>query len=1194
MARIFTKNLSNYLSLSNGGVGRLLHGFRYVSMHARVLYTSLDATGFTDNRVINLVMDGTVTTGLAMGVNTGTFRVGARSQAADTFLTADGGAISTGVWTSVGGTFDFTGKTMAGFVNGIQTITASALAFGANVYTHGAPTVADSISGDGAPPTTTTRQVDGPIAEVAIWGSSTAPLSQADFADLSDGMSATAVRAESLIFYMPLLGTTSPEPATVGAPPLRFNGTDGRVNCGTGVMTSFTQTTPFTIELRMKTSSTVDQAIVCSQMTGTNGKGIQFGLSNSDGKPILRIQGVNRLQRKSDVVYATGAWVHGAVTYDGSTAGSGIQFFLNGAAVASTVANENVPGDMTTTNPTYLGVRNDTELPYNGDLRGVRIWKGMQAHPAQLHALQNAVSVPIYTLFDTHGSKFAANASQGVATDGTHIYAAADATVVKHTMAGANVGSFSHGIAGFKNEDGCVVGGTLYQPLTNHSTTPRLGKMQLIRTSDMALLSTIDLSQAIWPASVAYHDGFFWLSITENLNIYKYNASFVLQDTYTFPLFGANNVTWPGYSGIEWIGEYLYGNKHESDVRGLDVAHWTGTGFEPVGAFRHVTTGSTQGLAYDAVNAKMYWAARGHSNAVYQSDLTGGLIGAWRMDESTGTVLSDDGFTGSNDGALLGGVSWVPLEAPQGTITGSLPQAIHPPMSLGPLFATARLEMHLNGVWADVTADVSGADGEPIEGGWGIRGNGPTDRLADLGVLRFTLKNDASSSGGAGYYSPAHPNARPGFTHGAKCRLFYIYGGIDRPRFYGKIHSIDPAPGTFGPRRTRVIVHDLMDDLIEADLRNVTLQINQNEAQLITTLLAALPAAAQPVSAVLDTGLDVSPYAFDTLGAGRKAVGPLSDIAVSALGYIHIGPDGILRYENRHARQLKSSSLALDDDMLALEVPSSLDGVFNHIRATRHPKVIDAAATTVLWSQTGTPPAIGPAEVIDIWGDYYKADEPSILIGGTDQVAPVATTDYLANTLADGTGTNKTANITVTATTFASSVKFTITNNDAATVYLTKLQIRGRGLYDQSPVTVESSSVQPYGDRVLTIDLPYQTDHNITQDLADYLLAQYETLGTQAQRVTFSANRSHTHMAAALTMQVGDRITISETQTGLTLVDTFVNSVLLRAMPGQGSALIDCEFGLAASTFFSGGGGTWLLDDAVFSVLDSTTIPGFA
>jgi hypothetical protein len=170
-------------------------------------------------------------------------------------------------------------------------------------------------------------------------------------------------------------------------------------------------------------------------------------------------------------------------------------------------------------------------------------------------------------------------------------------------------------------------------------------------------------------------------------------------------------------------------------------------------------------------------------------------------------------------------------------------------------------------------------------------------------------------------------------------------------------------------------------------------------------------------------------------------------------------------------------------------------------------------------------------------------------------------------------------------------VQFDITNSDASTVYLTFLQCRGRGLYDHSPETVEAKSVQPYGDRPLNLDLPYQTNYNITQDLVDYLLAQYQTLSTQTHSVSFIAGRSSAFTLAALEARVGDRINITESQTGLVQVAAFIQSVQLTVRPVQGSLHVVCRFGLASTTYFSE---VWVLGDADRSLLGTSTYLGYA
>jgi len=502
--------------------------------------------------------------------------------------------------------------------------------------------------------------------------------------------------------------------------------------------------------------------------------------------------------------------------------------------------------------------------------------------------------------------------------------------------------------------------------------------------------------------------------------------------------------------------------------------------------------------------------------------------------------------------------------------------------------SAARIAAHYAAApWTDVTADVLKGPGLDLT--FGISGNGPLDRLADVGSMTFWLDNsERNSAQTLGYYSPQNENVRVGFRQGIFTRAMFFHEGVYKPGFLGKINSIDPAPGIYKSRRTEVVVNDLMSDIVDADLRNVTLQLAKTEVELIRTLIEAIPVTAQPLSLNFDDGLDTSPFAFDKLGGGQKAYGPLNDLIVSSIGFGSIGPSGVFRYENRLTRQ-GSVSLFTLDGVNDLVTPSTLEGVFNHFRATLHPKTHDSAATTVLWSQTGSAPAMQPGETRDIWGTYFNPDITTERIGGTDQVAPVATTDFTSNTAANGSGTDKTVNLVVTAVPFASTVKFTITNNDGGVVYLTKLRIRGKGLFDLSPVTVESFAVQPYGDRAQTIDLKYQSDYDIGQNLVEYLRVQFEDPFQQATSFKFQANRDSDYLSCALETQVGDRLTISEAVTGLTLAAVFVHTKSLRVYEGN---LLECEFGVSSSAFFSTG--VWVMGDADLSLLGSTTIFGYA
>ena len=89
---------------------------------------------------------------------------------------------------------------------------------------------------------------------------------------------------------------------------------------------------------------------------------------------------------------------------------------------------------------------------------------------------------------------------------------------------------------------------------------------------------------------------------------------------------------------------------------------------------------------------------------------------------------------------------------------------------------------------------------------------------------------------------------------------------------------------------------------------------------------------------------------------------------------------------------------------------------------------IAAGATATFTAQYPSSGSANTARAVDFWQDL------------------TATTDYLANDSSDGTGTNRTANITVTETKRAQSMDIALANGHSGAVYITKLQARGNAV----------------------------------------------------------------------------------------------------------------------------------------------------
>jgi hypothetical protein len=472
--------------------------------------------------------------------------------------------------------------------------------------------------------------------------------------------------------------------------------------------------------------------------------------------------------------------------------------------------------------------------------------------------------------------------------------------------------------------------------------------------------------------------------------------------------------------------------------------------------------------------------------------------------------------------------------------------------------ASHRIDAELSaGVWTDLSADLAGEF--PIRSTRGNRSNGPKDVVATSGSLEFSLKNDAGNSGGlAGYYSPNNANCRSGFGFGIAVRQVFTFGSTDYVRWTGKLRVILPDAGRYGHRRVHCVARDWIADAAEFDLRSIAPQINQTEAQLLTTIIGAMDA--QPTDTSIDTGLDTFPYALDNLEGGAKALSVIADVVISAQGLFFVAADGTATYQNRSTRALQVSQHEFTETELdrdGLDAPSSLDTVYSLARVTYHPKTI--SATIVLFAHTGTP-SIDPGETIEVWGTYYDPNRPEVKIGGISFETFTSGTDFVANSASDGSGSNLTANITpATAEGFASSVKFTLTNGGATKAYLTTLQIRGVGVYDLTPATAEASSVESYGTRPIDIDLPYQDDRATAQNIADYIQANYRDLQKQIAAIRFMGQRSDTLMLQALTREIGEAISVTEPLTG-TDVSAYIQAITLTVTRGD---WLVCELGLA-------------------------------
>lgn len=521
---------------------------------------------------------------------------------------------------------------------------------------------------------------------------------------------------------------------------------------------------------------------------------------------------------------------------------------------------------------------------------------------------------------------------------------------------------------------------------------------------------------------------------------------------------------------------------------------------------------------------------------------------------------------------------------------------------------TSKIEVELSGRdngWTEITADVL----TPIQLAYGIDGAGPTDRTASSGSLTLSIDNSASNSARTlGYYSAGGPSARAGWSVGIRIRAQFRDPATTtwHIKFVGSITDIVPDAGKYGSRRVRVVAADWMDEAARSTVAGLTTQINKRSDEVISTLIGNVSRG--PVSSSLGTGKSTFAYALDNTRDDRPnpILQEIARVTASELGYSYIKGDGTFIFEPRFARVNTSSAVTLSDNMAGLSSSVTRDALFSKVQTIVHPRTVDVSTVILYRSQNAIQIPVGGT--VTIVGGYTDPNNRAERVGGTSMVTPVATTDYLANAAADGSGTNLTASINVSATLSANSAAFTITNNASVTAYVTKLQARGIGLYDYEHTVgqaVDATVENDFGEQLASIDMPYLSDVATGVNAARYLLQLYSpiergrwALGTAGRselgETTALADRVLTSVSSVtvtprtaalqtqiLAREVGDRISITETVTGID--NAFYIQAVSLSVDAPGIPVATWTLAPADTTVY------WSLGTAGFSELDDTT-----
>lgn len=471
------------------------------------------------------------------------------------------------------------------------------------------------------------------------------------------------------------------------------------------------------------------------------------------------------------------------------------------------------------------------------------------------------------------------------------------------------------------------------------------------------------------------------------------------------------------------------------------------------------------------------------------------------------------------------------------------------------------LYANLDAGWTDLSTDVVGG----LSASWGISGTTPKDRIAETGMLNFTLDNCA------GYYTPGGAAVKAGWKKGTEVKVVMVYDGDSYTRFRGVVETIGFEVITDNIVLAHVTVVDWLNYAATHPMTTPALMLNTTADLALDSIITAMPN--KPQEQNLEAGTNLFTSVFDITRQQSKAFSEFAKLNNSELGYLYLtkpaGTGEQLVFENAQHRngllpltlipkaatfyllmetgdkllqenndkiylnETESTALNFNTEITSLGITHG-DNLANRVTMRVYPRRADSSPAILY--QLGSATQIGAGETHSFRANYSDPNGGA-QVGGMNMIVPVATTDYTLNTASDGTGTNLTATAVISVTFGATSAQVDVFNNSASDGYITLFNLRGTGLYTYNAVEYaaeEPESINTYGYAVRNFDQPYNNDLTFSRMQADSQAFIDRNPRVVLQAVHFCANRSSQALIAFLNYDIGSLIKITDTTMGTT------------------------------------------------------------
>lgn len=476
-----------------------------------------------------------------------------------------------------------------------------------------------------------------------------------------------------------------------------------------------------------------------------------------------------------------------------------------------------------------------------------------------------------------------------------------------------------------------------------------------------------------------------------------------------------------------------------------------------------------------------------------------------------------------------------------------------------------------SGTWLDITADVlyRGRQWEH-----GIQSSAPLDRIADVGMARFYLRND-SQSGTEYRYTPGHVNCTPGFSVKTKVKITATWNGHTKPVFLGWI----PPDGITQPtaaNQANIVGVTAFDWLYSALNQTVTLATIGTDKTLGDVADALLDLIeVQPSRVDIGDCEEVFTSTNETVRENTTIYTELNKALLSEIGYAYIKYeedsiyDDILRIDGRKSRSsvlpFRSSDYGdgvepgqllkedgggiLLDDVLGLPTSDKLlldqmdefdyiEGISsyavqngahfaNRVLGKCYPKKVGSTAEIY---RLQTPLSLKAGETRDKLRVRYLVEDGYVDVAASN----VSLKSSAMWSDRGGTVTDLSASLDVSGTYGAGDAELTLTNSGTVDGYVVGaagvpgIVLQGDPIYIGDTITqivdIATEGSEFYGHMEMVLDQKYQSDPQRNYAQIEILANRYSERINTIQSIEFCANANNVLAGLYLLCDVGAKI----------------------------------------------------------------------